>query len=303
MNSNVSVIIPIYKPGIELANIITSLNTQTIKPVEIILIHTDVGDNIDFLKRMEGVKILSIQKKDFDHGKTRNFGASKSAGDYILFMTQDAIPNNNSFIENLLKPFDDEQVAVTFARQLPRKDCDIIEAYTRSFNYPDTDIKKTIKDKEKLGIKTIFLSDVAAMYKKETFNIVGGFPNKVLFNEDSIIGYRLLEKGYAIYYASKAEVIHSHNFTLKKQFNRYFDIGASQKMFEEIFKQFPSMSTGKSLVKNSIKYALSKGKIFKIFSIIALSGDKLIGFKIGNNYKRLPKKIIKGFTLQKAFWK
>ena len=65
------------------------------------------------------MEIVPIEKKDFDHGGTRNKGAALSKADYMLFMTQDAVPVDAYLIENLVRAMEEEEAATAYGRQLP----------------------------------------------------------------------------------------------------------------------------------------------------------------------------------------
>lgn len=96
-------------------------------------------------------------------------------------MTQDAIPKNRKLTEYLMEALnaDTETNAVAYARQEPDKGCNIIERYTRSFNYPDEPHSGLeLAAETNNGIKAIFCSDVCAMYNKKLYNDIGGFPGK-----------------------------------------------------------------------------------------------------------------------------
>ena len=58
---------------------------------------------LQMLQKAENAKVVPIEKKDFDHGGTRNKGAALSKADYMLFMTQDAVPVDAYLIENLVQ--------------------------------------------------------------------------------------------------------------------------------------------------------------------------------------------------------
>ena len=76
---------------------------------------------------MPEVECVHIQPSEFDHGGTRHLGASQSQADILLFMTQDAVPYDEHLLEELLKPLEDERVAVSYARQLPRAEAGPLE--------------------------------------------------------------------------------------------------------------------------------------------------------------------------------
>lgn len=80
-------------------------------------------------------------------------GVKKSSADVFVMMTQDAMPVDNKLIENLIEPLQGS-TAVSYARQLPRKDSTPVESYTREFNYPERSRIKSAEDLKTLGIKT-----------------------------------------------------------------------------------------------------------------------------------------------------
>ena len=80
-------------------------------------------------------------------------------------MTHDALPADSRLLERLTDALlSREDSAAAYARQLPAKDCGVIERYTRGFNYPEQSQVKTKEDLPRLGIKTYyFCSNVCAV--------------------------------------------------------------------------------------------------------------------------------------------
>ncbi len=308
LQREVSVIIPVYRPGKELKHLLDRLAKQTYSVKEVILINTEEQyfDSDLLLDIDEGIKnkiqIFHISKNEFDHGGTRNYGASIATGEYIMFMTQDAMPKDRNLVCKLIEAFENDKVYVAYARQLPRKNCDILERYTRDFNYPDYDIIKDSTTLEELGIKNYFCSDVCSMYRKDVFDILGGFRDKMIFNEDMVYAHKAIENGGKVYYASKAEVIHSHNYTCIQQLKRNFDNGVSQSMNKDVFENVPSESEGIKMIIDTIKRLLEDGYWYMIPMLIIKSGCKFIGFRLGKSYERLTPEIIQRLTSDKNYW-
>ena len=226
MDGRVDIVIPTYRPGAEFISIVRKLESQRERPGKIIVINTreegspETVVDMDALSEYEGVEVHDIPKEEFDHGRTRNKAASYSDAPYLVFMTMDAVPADDRLITELLKPMEQEDVAVSYGRQLPKPGCSVLERINRGFNYPEGDVKKGLKDLERLGVKTFFCSDVCACYRREIFDRLGGFVNGTLFNEDMIFASKAVRAGFCIYYASEARVYHSHDYTLKQQYHR-----------------------------------------------------------------------------------
>ena len=141
-------------------------------------------------------------------------------------LTQDAVPADNRLLENLLAPLENGVAEMSYGRQLANPDADILEKFTRRYNYGDRSFLKTEADKERLGIKTYFASNVCAAYNRARFDALGGFPSRAIFNEDMIYAARLLKSGGTLAYCADARVYHSHCYTPAQQFHRNFDLAS-----------------------------------------------------------------------------
>lgn len=306
--SIVDVAVLTYKPDEKFIKLMDSLRIQDVKPGRIIIVNTEekylerLIFGTDFIKKNSKVEIHNISRKEFDHAGTRNKAAKYSDAEFLIFMTQDAVPTDTRLISELLKPMEDASVAVSYGRQLPGKDAGIIERYNREFNYPEGDRLKTAKDIPELGIKTVFCSDVCACYRRSFFDEQGGFSAPAIFNEDMVFADGVIKAGMGIYYASGAKVIHSHEYTVKQQFKRNFDLGVSQEMHPEVFGDLKSEGEGKKLVKGCIKKLIDEHEALQIPGFIMHCAARFLGYKLGRNYKRLSRRMILKCTNNKGYW-
>lgn len=300
----VTVIIPTYKPDGTFQKLIEKLKTQTYPIKKILILNTEVKYwKKDWIKGIPQAEVHHITKEEFDHGKTRAMGAAMAETDLLVFFTQDAVPANNKVIEVLVNSFADDSIGAAYGRQLPAADCKFIEQYTRGFNYPENSRVKRKEDLPKLGIKTYFCSNVCAAYRRCVYEKLGGFVTKTIFNEDMILAAQMIQAGYGVAYAARAEVIHSHNYSYFQQFQRNFDLAVSQADHPEIFAKISSESEGMRLVKQTASYLLKQKKPWLIPDLVLISGFKFLGYKAGQNYKKLPKGLVKKFTMNPSYWK
>ena len=275
MNKSVDIVIPTYRPDETVVYLIKKLLKQTYPIHEIHIIDTETGIFPKELKNLsDKIRISKIKPEQFDHGGTRHEGAMQSHTDIIVYMTQDAMPVNEYLIEELVKAFDNEKIAAAYARQLPNSKCNVIERYTRAFNYPEQSRIKSMEDLETLGIKTYFCSDVCAAYRKSVYESLGGFEEKTIFNEDMIMAAKIIQSGGLVKYVAEAKVIHSHNYNCKQQFQRNFDLAVSQVEHPEVFQNIKSESEGMRLVKNTMIYLIKIKKPWLIIKLISQSGFK-----------------------------
>jgi rhamnosyltransferase len=300
----VDILIPVYRPGKELEELLRRLLKQSQPIHKIILMNTEEQYFPDSLYGFcEQMEVHHVTKTEFDHGGTRDMGMRLSEADFVICMTQDAMPSDDHLVEALIRPFENAEVWAAYARQLPRDDCREVEKYTRSFNYPKESRIKSAADLQKLGIKTFFCSNVCAAWRREKYLELGGFEKRTIFNEDMILAGRMIRAGGKIAYAGDAKVIHSHNYTAMQQFHRNFDLAVSQTMHPEVFSGIRSESEGIRLVKKSIQYCMKIGKPWLIWQVVTQSAGKLLGYKLGQQYKKLPGKMVLACTMNREFWK
>lgn len=305
---SIDVIIPVYHPDEKLFNLLEKMEIQTKRPNNILILQT-----VEDMNKIEplnipgemgiNVKTFYVDKKDFDHGGTRRYGATLSEADILMYMTQDAVPKDEFLIEKLLQPYRDSAVSATYARQLPDSKADIIECYTRSFNYPDNDIVKSEKDINTLGIKTYFCSNVCATYRRDVYDKLGGFVKRTIFNEDMILAHDMIHAGYKIGYCADAKVIHSHIYSYLQQFSRNFDLGVSHRQYENIFLNVNSESEGIRLVKDTFRYLVNKKEFLLIPDLILNSGFKFLGYRFGLNYRKFSVDFVVRCSMNKNYWK
>lgn len=299
----VDVILPICNPDERTVQAVKRLLKQTYPVNRIYILHTDMGTFPRELETLsEKIHITHIRPEQFDHGGTRHQGAMMSHAGFLICMTQDALPVNEKLVENLMAAFEDERVGAAYARQLPASDCGAIERFTRNFNYPAESRVKSEEDLEELGIKTYFCSNTCAAYRKSVYISLGGFETKVIFNEDMIMAGRIIQSGYKIAYAADAQVIHSHHDGCRKLFKRNFDMAVSQTEHPEIFEGIPSEKEGIKLVKQTAGYLLKIGKPWLVVRLIVQSGFKYLGYRIGKNYRSLPKWAVMRCTMNPGYW-
>lgn len=317
----VDVIIPVYKPGKELIELIEKLEAQTVGVHKIILMNTEkpyldaIMDETEFCKEHKTVEIHHLSKEEFDHGGTRCVGVAHSHSDTFIMMTQDAMPADEHLVEKLTDMLWNEQEAVqnsqnkdslvcaaVYARQLPKQDCSVTERYVRQFNYPHESRMKGKADLEQLGIKTFFCSNVCAAYKRDIYEKLGGFTTHTIFNEDMIFAAGAVKAGYLIGYAANAEVVHSHNYTGVQQFHRNFDLGVSHAQYPEVFSGVPAEGEGMKMVLHTIRYLWQNRYLSKILPFVWQSGCKYIGYLLGKHYTCLPGRLVICCSDNKKYW-
>ena len=277
--NSVTVFIPIFNPpGYFFDSTIPMLKQQS-HPCKIVVISSSGNVSID------GCEVIVIDKKDFNHANTRNI-ALKYSSDFFMFITQDIIPYDKDLIKNLLNAFNDPKVVVAYARQVPFKSASPSEKFARETNYPSISIKKSKDDLPYLGIKTFFSSNSCAMYKSSYFKAQNGFKPGLNMSEDMEFAARAIMQGYKIAYIADAKVWHSHKYTLKSLYQRYFAIGNFFKnnywILETVNSYAHIEKSGLKQVIQEIKYILKHNPLYIPKSIAEII-TKYIAYKRGLN--------------------
>jgi len=298
----ISVIIPTYNAEPYLPQLLESLKQQTI-PFELLIIDSSSTDNTVEIANKYTDTVIVIPHEEFDHGGTRTKAAKMAKGDVVIFLTQDALPCHHTTLENLLSAFKTPLVSAAYGRQVPYEETHIFGKHLRLFNYPETSYVRTLADKDKYGIKTAFLSDSFAAYKKDSLAQVGWFKNGLIVGEDTYVGAKLLLKGYALSYCADAKTYHSHSYSIVEEFKRYFDIGVFHKQESWMIESFGKVEgEGGKYVKSEFKYLLKYHAYHKIPEFFIRNGMKYLGYKLGHHYKILPLYLLKKLSLHPSWW-
>lgn len=280
--SEFSVIIPTLNAAKTLPLLLKNLKQQTLTPLEVLLVDSSSEDETLPLAREAGLRTLSLARKDFDHGGTRDWALRQSDGEYIVFLTQDAILSSPDSLEKLLLPMvKDSRIAAVGGRQLPKADAAAYERLVRSFNYPEKSRVWSQKDIAELGIRAFLISDVFAAYRRSAYLEVGGFDHPIMTNEDMLMAQKLLSAGYRLAYSGEACVLHSHNLSWKQQYRRNYIVGQTMVRYADRFSHVEEMGEGVSLFKNVTGALLKEKRYGAILGFGLDCSARLLGNRLG----------------------
>lgn len=123
---SLSVVIPALNAGDGIIRLLDALQEQRRAP--------DDGTS-EKVARHHGVELLTVPREEFNHGATRDRALRHIHGDFILFLIQDAMPEDDHF-ESMLHAFNDSAVAMVSGRQIARDDARPFERLVGEYNYP-----------------------------------------------------------------------------------------------------------------------------------------------------------------------
>lgn len=205
--------------------------------VELVVIDSGSTDGgVELLVRLcerYGVELsLSVIRPDeFGHGKTRNLAVRKAKGEIIAILSQDALPVSETWLTDITRPLENPEVAGVFGRQIPRPGTKFCEAFFYEITYPTNPRRMGEDSMASFSNQSLFFSNVNSAIRR-SLALENQFREDLVMSEDQFWGRAVLEQGYTIVYEPDAAVLHSHNYSLRELFKRYFHSGYSMRQMD-----------------------------------------------------------------------
>jgi rhamnosyltransferase len=271
-----------------------------LKP-KVLVIDTSSTDQTRAIAERLGAQIDIIKPLEFNHGAARERGRKLLGTEIVIMLTQDAYFVDAGMLGYLVQPLLAGEAVVSYARQIPHQGAGLLESFQREYNYPAASQIRGLADSKTYGVYTFFCSNSCAAWSNAALDQVGGFP-AILSNEDYVTVARLLSRGQRIAYVAEAQVYHSHNYTLRQEFQRYFDTGyvrAENRWIRELVGT--DESRGLSFTIALLKRAWWR-QPWLLPRIMALLLAKWLGYRCGFYARYLPGKFISRASGQKYYW-
>lgn len=229
---DVSIVIPTKNGGTLFEKVLEAVFHQNTEyRYEVICVDSGSRDGTLDVIRKYPCRLFQIEPSTFGHGRTRNYGASKGTGRYIVFLTQDALPASEFWLQNMIDAMKlDPEIVGGFGIHYPYPDCNLLDQRDLTIhfkNFGETNTVFYLDDPERYQKEESyrhylsFFSDNNSCVRRDIFE---KYPYEdVNFAEDQIWARKMIEMGYKKIYCPYAPVYHSHNFPLRTYFKRYYD--------------------------------------------------------------------------------
>lgn len=250
MGIKASVVIPTYNGGELFKTVLDKIKNQKAPwQFEVIVLDSESSDGTsEFVQADTDVSYHKILKKDFNHGATRNYGASVAKGEFVAFITQDAIPLNDEWLYNMVTMLEHfPNAAGAFGKHIVHDDASFFTkqemlAHFNGFDKlplcvsKETEIPAGFTKDSWRGVLR-FYSDNSSCFRKSVWEKIPYRP--VQYGEDQIWGDDVIKAGYEKVYAMTSVVKHSHEYSPKDNYERakidgdYFKFFWGDKLVEE----------------------------------------------------------------------
>ena len=228
----VTVAIPVRDGGALLARTLDALARQTVAH-QLLVCDSSSRDGSPALVRERGGEVIEIAQAQFSHGGTRNLLMREAKGARVAFLTQDAEPADERWLERLLAGFElASDVAIVYGPYRPRPEATFqvrteLERWFSSLS-PDgaprlerlAPAERSLPAVELLGRRGFF-TDANACVARDAWERVPF--REVAYAEDRVLAIDMLRAGYAKAFVPDAAVVHSHDYTAIQELRRSFD--------------------------------------------------------------------------------
>ena len=302
----ISVIIPVKDGGIDLVRCLDGVRSQQLdEPVEIVVVDSGSADDSVAIARSRQAVVHEIPAHEFSHGAARNLGASRASGDLLVFISQDAYPVDDRWLQRLTATLGgDPRRAGVYGRQLAHDGATPPELFFLDFLYgpePRTQRAPTI---QQLSMDTTLFSNVNSAMPRAIWERYR-FVEDIIMSEDQEWSRRVLLDGFVIGYEPEAAVRHSHNYTLVGAFRRFFDSGASS---DRAYMAGQRQSS-RALRDAAIRYAHGEigwlwrtGRRRWIPYAALYESTKMLGLVCGANHERIPVAVKRRLSALPSYW-
>lgn len=206
-----SIIIRCHNEERHIGQLLDGIAHQSVGDVEIILVDSGSTDGTISVAEQHPLKILKIAPEDFSFGRSLNIGCAAARGNIIVLASAHVYPVYRDWLERLLAPFEDPGVALSYGRQIGDSRTKYSEHRVLAKWFPAA----SNRDQQHS-----FCNNANAAVRRAVWERIP-YDESLTGLEDIDWGVRAQKAGHRIAYAAGAVIVHVHEETAKRIYNRY----------------------------------------------------------------------------------
>jgi glycosyltransferase involved in cell wall biosynthesis len=208
---NCSIVIRAYNEEKHIGRLLEGIRQQTVRDVEILLVDSGSTDGTLRVAESFGARVVRIPSAEFTFGRSLNLGIQASRRELIVIASAHVYPVYPDWLESLLRPFEDQDIALTYGKQRGPESAKFSERQIYHQWYPDISQPRQA---------TAFCNNANAAIRRSLWE-QNPYDETLTGLEDLAWAKWAKVQGYEITYVAGAEIIHIHNETPQGIFNRY----------------------------------------------------------------------------------
>lgn len=208
---DISIIIRCYNEEEHIGRLLSGIMQQTVQDVEIIIVDSGSTDATLSIASRYPVKICSIKPEAFSFGRSLNLGCQAATAEFIVLASAHVYPVYKDWLKHLLAPFTEPQIALVYGKQRGNE----ITKYSEHQIFA-----KWFPDESNLNQNHPFCNNANAAIRRSLWE-QQPYDETLTGLEDLDWAKRVMALGYKIAYVAEAEIVHVHNETPRRLYNRY----------------------------------------------------------------------------------
>ncbi len=222
MDTSLSIIIRAFNEEKHIRRLLDGIQQQTIHDLEVILVDSGSSDQTVSIAATYGVKVVHIRPEEFTFGRSLNLGIRSASNSLIVLASAHVYPIYPDWLEKLVAPLSDPQVALSYGKQRGGESSKFSEDQVFAHWYPNVSQPRQSHpfcNNANLALRR-------SLWEQHLYdeNLPG--------LEDLEWANWAVQQGYVISYVAEAEICHVHHETPRGVYNRYRREGMA---FKRIF--------------------------------------------------------------------
>ncbi len=209
--ATISAVIRCLNEEEHIGRLLAGLRRQTRRPDKIVIVDSGSTDATLDIASHYTTDIAHIKKEEFSFGRALNVGCEMASTDLLVLVSAHVYPLYDSYIEQLTAPFVDEEVALTYGRQVGDHRTKYSESRVMLKWFPATSIRRQVHP---------FCNNANAAIRRSVWE-QQSYDEELTGLEDLAWAKASLARGYAISYVAEAPVVHVHEEAWQQTLNRY----------------------------------------------------------------------------------